>query len=105
MVDAATIFRKNSFNDEDSANLAKVAVMFTNVADEEISAAESADFIISQMKAFGIEAENATHIIDSINAVSNNYAVSSGDLANSIGNMSAALAVGNNSFEQSLALT
>lgn len=104
MVDAATIFRKNSFNDEDSANLAKVAVMFTNVADEEISAAESADFIISQMKAFGIEAENATHIIDSINAVSNNYAVSSGDLANSIGNMSAALAVGNNSFEQSLAL-
>lgn len=104
MVDAATIFRKNSFNDEDSANLAKIAVMFTNVADEEMSAADSADFIISQMKAFGIEAENATHIIDSINAVSNNYAVSSGDLANSIGNMSAALAVGNNSFEQSLAL-
>lgn len=98
------IFRKNSFNDEDSANLAKIAVMFTNVADEEISAADSAGFIISQMKAFGIEAENAIHIIDSINAVSNNYAVSSGDLANSIGNMSAALAVGNNSFEESLAL-
>lgn len=78
--------------------------MFTNVADEEISAADSAGFIISQMKAFGIEAENAIHIIDSINAVSNNYAVSSGDLANSIGNMSAALAVGNNSFEESLAL-
>lgn len=98
------IFRKNSFNDEDSANLAKIAVMFTNVSDEEMSAADSADFIISQMKAFGIEAENAIHIIDSINAVSNNYAVSSGDLANSIGNMSAALAVGNNSFEESLAL-
>ena len=78
--------------------------MFQNVSDESISASESASFIIAQMKAFGIEAGNAEHIIDAVNAVSNNYAVSSGQLAKTLGNMSAALSVGNNSFEESLGL-
>ena len=104
MVEAATEFRKNSFNDSDSATLAKVATMFQNVSDGSISASESASFIIAQMKAFGIEAGNAEHIIDAVNAVSNNYAVSSGQLAKTLGNMSAALSVGNNSFEESLGL-
>lgn len=97
-------FRKNSFNDSDSAILAKVATTFQNVSDEAISAGDSASFIIAQMKAFGIEAGNAEHIIDAVNAVSNNYAVSSGQLAKNLGNMSAALSVGNNSFEESLGL-
>ena len=104
MVEAATSFRKNSFNDNDSATLAKVATTFQNVSDEAISASESADFIIAQMKAFNIEAGDAEHIIDAVNAVSNSYAVSSGKLAKNLGNMSAALAVGNNSFEESLGL-
>lgn len=104
MVEAATEFRKNSFNDSDSATLAKVATMFTNVADESMSAADSASFIIAQMKAFNIEAGDAEHIIDAVNAVSNSYAVSSGQLAKNLGNMSAALSVGNNSFEESLGL-
>ena len=104
MVEAATSFRKNSFNDNDSATLAKVATTFQNVSDEAISASESADFIIAQMKAFNIEAGDAEHIIDAVNAVSNSYAVSSGKLARNLGNMSSALAVGNNSFEESLGL-
>lgn len=104
MVEAATEFRKNSFNDSDSAILAKVATTFQNVSDEAISAGDSASFIIAQMKAFGIEAGNAEHIIDAVNAVSNSYAVSSGQLAKNLGNMSAALSVGNNSFEESLGL-
>lgn len=104
MVEASAEFRKNSFNDDDSARLAKVATVFQNVADESISAGESASFIISQMKAFNIEAANAEHIIDAVNAVSNSYAVSSGDLANSLGNMSATMAVGNNTFEESLGM-
>ena len=104
MVESATSFRKNSFNDNDSATLAKVATTFQNVSDEAISASESADFIIAQMKAFNIEAGDAEHIIDAVNAVSNSYAVSSGKLAKNLGNMSSALAVGNNSFEESLGL-
>lgn len=104
MIEAATEFRKNSFNDSDSATLAKVATTFQNVADEAMSASDSASFIIAQMKAFNIEARDAEHIIDAVNAVSNNYAVSSGQLAQNLGNMSAAMATGNNTFEQSLGM-
>lgn len=78
--------------------------MFTNVADEAMSASDSASFIIAQMKAFNIDASNAEHIIDAVNSVSNHYAVSSGQLAQNLGNMSAAMATGNNTFEQSLGM-
>lgn len=104
MVEAATEFRKSGFSDEDAANLALVATMYQNVADESISAADSAGFIIAQMKAFNIEAEDATHIIDAVNEVSNRYAVSSADLANNLGKVSAALAVGGVSFEETLGM-
>ena len=69
MVEASTQFRKSGFTDEDSAVLASLAEEFRNVADEEISAADSASFIIAQMKAFNIEAENAEHILDAVNEV------------------------------------
>lgn len=104
MISAATEFRKNSFNDEDSATLALVASTFQNVADESITAGEAASFLIAQMTAFNIEAENSEHIIDAVNEVSNRFSVSSGDLANNLGIASAALAVGGNEFEEVLAL-
>lgn len=69
MIDAASNFRKNSFNDEDSATLARVAALYQNVADESISASDSASLLISQMKAFNIEAEDSMRIIDVINEV------------------------------------
>ena len=97
-------FKKSGFNEEDSATLAGVAAMYQNVADDAISAGESANFIISQMKAFGLEAEDATHIIDALNEVSNTQAVSSADLANNLGKASAAMALGNNTYEQALSL-
>ena len=96
MVEAATSFRKNSFNDNDSATLAKVATTFQNVSDEAISASESADFIIAQMKAFNIEAGDAEHIIDAVNAVSNSYAVSSGKNSLSFGLVQAIVSEKNN---------
>lgn len=104
MVEAATNFRKNGFNDEDSATLAVVASKFQNVADETISAGESADFIISQLIAFGIEAENAERIIDSINEVSNNFSVSSGDLSKALGVVASTSGAMGNSMEETLGI-
>lgn len=73
MVEGATEFRKNGFNDQDAAQLAQVSAMFQNVADEEMSAGESASFLISQLIAFnqntGDVAGNANHIADAINEV------------------------------------
>ena len=97
-------FRKNGFNDEDAAQLGQISAMYQNVADEAISASDSASFIIAQMTAFGIEAENAIHIIDAVNETANQFSVSSGQLANSLGIVSSALSVGGNSFEEVIGL-
>lgn len=102
MVDAAGEFRKNGFNDQDAATLARTAAMFQNVSDEAISAGDSASFIISQMIAFGIEAENAQSIIDKVNEVSNRFSVSSGDLSKALGIVASTSSAMGNSIDQTL---
>lgn len=111
MLQATTEFRKNGFNDEDAAQLGQIASMYQNVSDEMVSAGDSASFIIAQLVAFGdemvgfnTEAEKATHIIDAVNEVANNFSVSSADLANNLGNMSAVMSQTGASFEESLAM-
>ena len=69
MVEAATEFKKSGYSDEDAAALANVASIYRNIADETISAGDSASFLIAQMKAFNISASDSLHIIDSVNEV------------------------------------
>ena len=69
MVDAALSFKKSGYSEEDSAELARIASLYQNIADEQITAGDSADFIISQMKAFNIEAGDAEEIINKVNEV------------------------------------
>ena len=102
MVEAATEFRKNGFNDSDAATLAKTATMFQNVSDEAISAGDSASFIISQMIAFGIEAKDAQSIIDKVNETANKFSVSSGDLSKALGIVASTSSAMGNSIDQTL---
>lgn len=108
MLEGANQFRKNGFNDEDSAQLAQVAAMFSNVADEEVSAADSASFLISQLIAFnqtsGDVAANATHIVDSVNSVSNAFSVSSRDLSRALGVVASTSSAMGNSMESTLGM-
>ena len=80
MVEASTQFKKSGFSDEDSAQLAQVSALYQNIADSELSAGESASFIISQMKAFNYTADESIHVFDVINQTANNFAVSTDDL-------------------------
>lgn len=103
MVGAATAFAKAGYKDN-ALELGTVAAMYTNISDEAIDAADAADMIIAQMKAFNIEAKDTTHIIDAINEVSNNFAVSSADIARNLGKSSAVMANAGNSMEQYIGL-
>ena len=69
MVEAAAMFRKSGFDDSDAATLAKVAAMYQNVSDTAISAEDAAASIVSQIRAFGKNADFATTIIDVYNEV------------------------------------
>lgn len=69
MVEASTEFKKSGYSDEDSARLAQIASLYQNVADSQLSAGDASSFVISQMKAFNITADDAITIIDRVNEV------------------------------------
>jgi TP901 family phage tail tape measure protein len=66
MVEAATEFRKSGYSDADSLELARVAALFQNVADSELTASDAASVITSQLKSFNMSASEAEHVIDAI---------------------------------------
>lgn len=105
MVDAAAVFAQAGWSDPKELELlAKSASMFSNIADTQTSTAESAEFLIATMKAYNMTAEDTEHIMDAVNEVSNKYAVSSGDLASSIGRVASTLQQSGTSFEETLGL-
>lgn len=104
MVEAATTFRKSGFNDEDAATLAKVAAQYQNVADTAVSAEDAASSIVSQIRAFGEDADFATHVIDSYNEVANRFSVGTNDLSQAMEIASAGMATYGNEFEEIIGL-
>lgn len=104
MISASTEFVKSGYTEEQSAQLAKIASLYQNVADSEISAGESSSYLISQMKAFNITAEDAISIIDKTNQVANLFAVSSTDISTALTKSSSALAVYGNDINKTIAL-
>lgn len=102
MIEAATIFRKSGFSDEEASQLAVVASMFQNVADTQVSAEQAAASIVSQIRAFGEGLIDPMHIIDAYNEVANNFSVGTNDLSTAMEIASAGLATYGNSFEEIL---
>lgn len=104
MVEAATEFKKMGNDDSTSLQLGRLATMFQNIADEAISAGDSASFINSQMKAFNFTANEAIHVLDAVNEVANNFAVSSGDISIALPKVASTMALAGNSFEETIGL-
>ena len=104
VIEATTEFAKAGYDENTALELGKIALMYTNIADEAVNAGDAANFIIAQLKAFNIEATDAMHVIDAVNEVANKFAVSSADIANNLGSSSAVMANAGNSFEQMIGL-
>ena len=104
MVSAATMFRKSGFNDSDAAMLAKVAAQYQNVADTAVSSEDAASSIVSQIRAFGEDANFATTVIDAYNEVANRFSVGTNDLSNAMEVASSGLATYGNEFSEILGL-
>lgn len=104
MVNSAVIFKRTGATDEEAKELAKISEMYRNVADSEISSAEASSFLVSQMKAFNMTAEESIHIIDAVNKTANEHATSTDDLQKALTKSASALATAGNSYEQTIAL-
>ena len=60
--------------------------------------------IISTMQAFGIEADNAIGIVDSLNEVANRYGVDTSGLGESLKRSASSLEAANNTLDESIAM-
>ena len=67
--DATANFARLGYSMDESAEMAKTAIVYKNVADGLDTVEESTNSIISTMKAFGIESSDTMGIIDRFNEV------------------------------------
>lgn len=104
MIDAATEFKKSGWNESDALILGTVAAKYTNIADTQVETGEAAQFLISQIKAFNMEAKDSEHIIDAVNETANGFAVGTNDLSTALTKAASGLGVVGNSFEQTIGL-
>lgn len=88
---------------EDSAKLAESTAILLNVSEFD-NATEASQALISTMQAFSYTADESQHVVDVLNEVGNNYAVSSDGLATALQDSASALMEGGNNLEQSVAL-
>lgn len=93
---------KAGYNLEDSSRLAEVSTIFTNVGD--VDASTAVKDIVTALKAYNIEAKNAISVVDKLNEVDNNFAVSSADVGIGLANAASALALAGNDINESIAL-
>lgn len=103
-VDATADFARLGYNIDQAANLAKVASVYKNVGDGIDDVATASESIISTMKAFGIEANDAMNIVDRFNEVGNNFAISSTGIGEAMQRSASALYEAGNTIDESIAL-
>ena len=103
LVNATTNFSKLGFSLEEAEELGQLATIYANVGDLN-SIDDATNSMISTMKGFGIETENAAAILDKFNEVGNNFAISSGDIGEALQRSASSMAAANNTIDETIAL-
>ena len=88
---------------EESGKLAESTAILLNVSEFQDATAAS-EALISTMQAFQYTADESGHVVDILNEVGNNYAVSSDGIATALQDSASALMEGGNNLEQAVAL-
>lgn len=88
---------------EESAKLAESTGVLLNVS-EFSDATQASEALISTMQAFQYTADDSMHVVDILNEVGNNYAISSDGIATALKTSASALMEGGNNLEQATAL-
>ena len=89
VIDATAIFARSGYEIEDALDLSKVAMIMMNVGDGIDSTSEAATSLISVLKGYNLQANEAIKVTDLINEVSNNAAINFEDLTEGLTRTSA----------------
>ena len=88
---------------KEAGQLAESTAILLNVSEFK-DANEASEALISTMQAFQYTADESQHVVDVLNEVGNNFAVSSDGLATALQDSASALVEGGNNLEQAVAL-
>lgn len=103
-VSATADFARLGYSIDEASQLADAAIIYKNVGDGIEDISEASESVISTMQAFGIAAEDAMLVVDKFNEVGNNFAISSKGVGDALMRSASALAAGNNTLDESIAL-
>lgn len=104
IVNATADYARLGYSLSDATKLADVSAIYYNVGDNLDSFDKATENIVGTMKAFNIQADDAISLVDKLNNVSNNYAVSSGDLGDILQRSASAMEAAGNTLDQTIAL-
>ncbi len=100
---ATADWSKNGYSIPDAKQLAEISQLYKNVGDG-IDIDTANESLISTLKGFQLEADQAEHIVDVFNEVSNNEAISSGGIGEALQRSAASFNAASTSLEKSVSL-
>ena len=106
LVDATSTFSRLGYSLNDAQKLGEIATLYKNVGDG-IDISTASETLVSTLKAFdefNNEATDAIRIVDKLNEVGNNFAISSGGIGEALLRSASAMATANNDLSQTIAL-
>lgn len=104
LVNATSAFSRLGYTLDEAEELGRVATIYANVGDDVDNIDQATTSIISTMKGFGMETNEAMSIVDKFNEVGNKFAISSGGIGDALQRSAAAFSAANNSIDESIAL-
>lgn len=110
LVASTADFARLGYGFEDSQKLAEVANIYAVVGDEIESVEDATQSLVSTLAAFKSEmngmsdSDFAESIVDKMNEVSNNFAISSGGIGEALQRSASSMAAANNSLDETIAL-
>jgi DNA repair exonuclease SbcCD ATPase subunit len=102
-ISATADWSKNGYSIPDAKQLAEISQLYKNVGDG-IDIDEANESLISTLKGFQLEADQAEHIVDVFNEVSNNEAISSAGIGEALQRSAASFNAASTDLEKSVAL-
>lgn len=96
-------FARQGFRGEDLTMMAEYATLLGNIS--EMTVEESASVLTAALKGFNLEAEQGIHVVNALNEVDNNYAITTQQLAQSLMRSAGASSTYGVSLEKNIGLT
>ena len=103
LTNSAAAWARLGFSMKEAGELAKNTAILLNVSEFE-SEEQATEALISTLQAFNYEAEDSIKIVDKLNIIGNNFAISSDGIAEGLSRSASTLVAAGNTLEESIAM-